>query len=266
MIQINESTNQKINELNKDNFYVVIDFDQTLTTKDSNTTLSLFAKSGFYSSEYLKERTDNYNYYRPLELDPTISSDEKFTIVKKWQEASYQLMLKYRVKESDIRKIIDMPNMLILRAGAIDFINELNQNNIPVIINSAGCGNFIIELLKKYDCYSDNIYVFSNILKFKDDVIIDSISRIIHGMNKGDITVDNRFYQQIKDKKYLLVIGDQLSDLNMSQNLPKTATLTFGFLEANIEKLEEAFNNNFDIVLKDNKNFNDIRKILKLKK
>lgn len=229
----NESKN-KISQLNKNNFYIVADFDQTLTTKNSNTTLSLFSKSGFYDSNYLKERTDNYNYYRPLELDPSISDSEKFSIVKNWQEASYQLMLKYKVRESDIQKIINMPNMLTMRDGSIEFIRDLNHNNIPLIINSAGCGNFIVELLKKYDCYCDNIFVFSNILEFQDDVIIDSISQIIHGMNKSDIKVEEKFYQKIQDKEYAIVIGDQLSDLKMSHNIPKKDVLTIGFLESNI--------------------------------
>lgn len=261
----NESKN-KISQLNKNNFYIVADFDQTLTTKNSNTTLSLFSKSGFYDSNYLKERTDNYNYYRPLELDPSISDSEKFSIIKQWQEASYRLMLKYKVRESDIKKIINMPGMLTMRNGAIEFIRTLNQNNIPLIINSAGCGNFIIELLKKYNCYCNNIFVFSNILKFHDDVIIDSISQIIHGMNKSHIEVENSFYQKIKNKEYVIVIGDQLSDLKMSYNIPKKDVLTFGFLESNIEKLEEDFDRNFDIVLKNNEDFNDIAKILKLKR
>lgn len=265
-MHIKAKSKMKISRLNKNNFYVVADFDQTLTTKNSNTTLSLFAKSGFYGQSYLDERTKNYNYYRPLELDPIITEQEKFDLVKQWQEASYQLMLKYKVRESDIQKIINMPNMLTMRDGSIEFIRDLNHNNIPLIINSAGCGNFIVELLKKYDCYCDNIFVFSNILEFQDDVIIDSISQIIHGMNKSDIKVEEKFYQKIQDKEYAIIIGDQLSDLKMSRNIPKKDVLTIGFLESNIEKLEPEFDKNFDIVLKNNEDFNDIVKILKLKR
>ena len=120
--------------------------------------------------------------------------------------------------------------------------------------------------MKKYDCYCDNILVFSNILEFQDDVIIDSISRIIHGMNKSDIKVEKNFYQKIKDKEYAVIIGDQLSDLKMSRNVPKKDVLTIGFLESNIETLEQEFDKNFDIVLKNNGNFNDVSKILKLKR
>ena len=262
MIEINKQANSKLDDISLDNFYVIADFDKTITTKKSNTTFSLFSKSGFYPKEYLKERNLNYNYYRPIELDITLSDKEKYKVVKEWQEASYKLMLKYRVKESDIPKILDQEDSLILRNGAIDFINYLNENNIPLIISSAGIGNFIIELLKKYECYTDNIFVYSNILKFKDDEIIDSIDEIIHSMNKNDIIVSGEFLEKTNNKKYVVIIGDQLSDLNMANNLPKKDILSFGFLESNVNESEKLFHDNFDVVLTENESFDGIKKLL----
>lgn len=80
------------------------------------------------------EINNNHNHYRPLELDLTISEKEKTSIVKEWQDASYKLLLKYKVKESDILKILNSDNGLKLRDGAIDFINKLNKNNIPLVV------------------------------------------------------------------------------------------------------------------------------------
>lgn len=266
MIYIKDSSREKIEDLTLDNYYVVADFDKTITTADSNTTFSLFSKSGFYDKKYAEERNNNYNHYRPIELDPDISSNEKFKILKEWQEASYQLMVKYKVRESDIKRILKMKNMLKLREYAIPFIKYLNKYNIPLIINSAGCGNFIIELLKLNNCYSDNIYVYSNILKFENDIIIDSIRDIIHSMNKNDIKLPKYFFKKIKDKKYTIIIGDQLSDLEMSRALPNKNIISFGFLESNVTKLKSLFMEKYDVVLENNENFNEINKILKLRK
>lgn len=262
MIEINKQANSKLDDITLDNFYVIADFDKTITTKASNTTFSLFSKSGFYPKEYLKERNLNYNYYRPIELDVNLSDKEKFKIVKQWQEASYKLMLKYKVKESDIVKILDQEDSLILRSGAISFINYLNENNIPLIISSAGIGNFIIELLKKHACYTDNIFVHSNMLKFKDDEIVDSIDEIIHSMNKNDIIVPGKFLEKTNNKKYAVIIGDQLSDLNMANNLPQKDILSFGFLESNVNETEKLFQDSFDVVLTNNEGFDGIEKIL----
>ncbi len=265
MIRINDNAKKKLDDINKNNFYVVADFDKTITSKNSNTTFSLFSKSGFYPKEYLEDRNKNYEHYRPLELNPEIDNKEKEIIVRKWQQASYELMLKYKVKESDIIKILSNPTALTLRDGAVNFIKSLDKNNIPLIICSAGIGNFIIELLKLNECYSDNIYVHSNILKFKDDVIYDSINEIIHSMNKNNINIPKDMRAKLEAKKYGVIIGDQLSDLDMINNLPNEDALSFGFLESNVEEQEALFYRDFDFVLKGNEGFGEISKILSLK-
>ncbi len=265
MIHVNSKFLEKVEKLNKNNYYVVADFDNTITAKQSNTSFSLFSKSGFYPKEYLEERTKNYEHYRPLELDPKINDEEKLKIVKEWQEASYKLLLKYEVKESDIPKILRGNNGLILRDGAIDFINLLNKNEIPLIISSAGLGNFIIELLKMYECYSENIFIYSNMLKFSDDKIIPSIDNIIHSMNKNDIELPKDYYEKINGKDNVVVIGDQLSDLNMVKKLPKENTISFGFLESNVDENKKLFEDCFDVTLTNNESFDSIIKTLKLK-
>lgn len=262
MIEIKKQ--KKFNDISLNNFYVIVDFDKTLTSKTSNTTFSLFAKSGFYPKEYLEERNKNYEYYRPLELDPKINDEEKIKIVKKWQESSYKLMIKYKVKQSDISKILENNNALLLRKGAKEFINSLNQNNIPLIISSAGIGNFIVELLKIHNCYSNNVYVHSNMLEFNNDVVIDSIDKIIHSMNKNDVNLPKEFLKKIENKKYAVIIGDQLSDLKMADFLPKIDTLSFGFLESNVEENKKLFIENFDVVLTNNEGFEKIQKLLNL--
>lgn len=264
MITIKENMIDKINSLNNSNYYVVMDFDKTITNKKSNTTFSLFSKSGLYPKEYLEERNRNYEYYRPLELDASISLEKKEQIVKEWQEASYQLLLKYQVKEEDIPIILNMPDMVILREGAKEFIHYLNENNIPLIICSAGISNFIKELLILNECYSSNIFIYGNRLDFHNGKIINSNQEIIHSMNKNNIILSSDFYNRIRDKSFTIVIGDQLSDLYMVNNLPVEKSLSFGFLESNVEELRPYFQEQFDVVLEDGESFHTISKILKL--
>lgn len=262
MVEIGIKSKVKIDDITLDNFYVVADFDRTITTKDSNTTFSLFAISGLYSEEYLKGMIENYNYYRPLELDINITEEEKIKVLKNWQQASYKLMLKHKVKESDITKILQNKKALTLRKGVIDFIKFLNDKNIPIVVSSAGIGNFIIELLKKYDCYSNNVCVYSNMLKFKDNKIIDDFGKLIHSMNKNEIEIPEEFIKRLKSKRYAIVIGDQLSDINMAKNLPKEDILSFGFLEANVEESKQLFYDSFDVVLTESESFNEIKRLL----
>ena len=81
MVIINPNGKNKLEQLNKNNFYVVADFDKTISTQASNTTFSLFAKSGIYGENYTKERDALYQHYRPLEIDPKITDEEEAKIM-----------------------------------------------------------------------------------------------------------------------------------------------------------------------------------------
>lgn len=260
MIHINNLAN--INKIKENNFYVVTDFDQTITTHNSNTTFSLFAKSGLYPNQYLIDRTKLYNYYRPLELNPHLSYDEKVKLSKEWHMASYKLMLKYQLKESDIDKIIENEKLISLRRDSISFIYYLNDNKIPLIICSAGINNFIEKILQKYNCYSDNIFIHSNTLTFKNNIIYDNNDQAIHSMVKNHIKLSPSFLNKIKNKDCAVVIGDQLHDINMAKYLPKKDVISFGFLESNIEENKNLFMDNYDVVLTGYDSFKPIQKIL----
>ena len=43
----------------------------------------------------------------------------------------------------------------------------MKEKNVPVIIVSAGIKNVIEEFLITEKCYFDNIYILSNLIKFK---------------------------------------------------------------------------------------------------
>lgn len=263
MIKINSEASEKLEYLGN-NYYVVADFDKTISTADSNTTLSLFSKSGLYDSEYSKRRDDNYKYYRPLEVDPSISYEEKFALMKEWAEESMRLIVEYKMREDDIKTIIKRNDLIELRDGAIEFIKLLNRNNIPLIISSAGCGDFITELLKLYNVLDDNVFVFSNFFKFENGLVVGTKGSLVHSMNKCDITLPDGVMDLIKDK-YQILIGDHLSDLAMGKKLDKIDSISFGFLESNVLENERLFNESFDVVLKDNESFDAISKMLRLK-
>lgn len=265
MVIKQESLSKKLEGINKDNVFVVADFDKTITTRNSNTTFSLFSKSGFYPEEYASDRDELYQYYRPIELDPNICDEEKFRCMKEWQERAYKLLLKYQVRESDIDKIIDMHDLIDLREYAIEFMQYLRSNNIPLIINSAGIGNFIVALLERHECMGDNVFVFSNMLEFENGEIVDSIADIIHSMNKYNIKIHDSFLEKLNSRRKAILIGDQISDLKMAGNLNYDELITFGFLESKVEENEEGFLKNFDVILKGDETFESINKILELR-
>lgn len=265
MVIKHENLSEKLEKINKDNVFVVADFDKTITTKNSNTTFSLFSKSGFYPEEYAHDREELYQYYRPIELDPNVSDEDKYRYMKEWQERAYGLLLKYQVRKSDIGRIIDNSDLIDLREYAVEFMRYLKNQGIPLIINSAGIGNFIVALLERYGCMGENVFVFSNMLEFIDARIVDSIDDIIHSMNKYNICVPDDFLEKLENRKKAILVGDQLSDLKMMGNLNVDEVISFGFLEAKVEENEAEFLKNFDVVLKGDETFDSINKILSLR-
>lgn len=265
MVIKHENLSKKLEGINKDNIFVVADFDKTITTKNCNPTFSLFSKSGFYPEEYAKNLEELYQYYRPIELDPNIPDEEKFRCMKEWQERAYRLLLKYQVREDDIGKIVSRSDSINLRGYVIEFIKSLNDNSIPLIINSAGIGNFIVSLLEHHNCMGDNVFVYSNMLEFKDGVIAPCIDDIIHSMNKCNIKLPESFANKLSSRRKAILIGDHIGDLKMVGNLNYDELITFGFLESNVEENEEDFLKNFDVVLKGNETFDSINKMLKLR-
>lgn len=265
MITISDEGKKKLSELDINDFFVVADFDKTITTGNSKSTFSLFSISGLYGAQYEKERTEVHDFYRPIELDANMPQEEKFKLMRAWAIESYGLMLKHKVRESDVENIVRQKRFLELRSGVVEFISNLNKLGIPLIINSAGIGNFIECILRLNNCYSDNIFISANFLEFKDDVIVDSIKDIIHSMNKYDIRLSEMAENAIRGRRTGILIGDQLSDLNMDHKLPNDSNITFGFLESNVEENEKIFKEYYDVVLKDNEGFESIEKLLKLK-
>lgn len=99
MIFINNQ--EKLNKLHfqKDNYYVVSDFDQTIT---KGTTKGSWAIDIERNNKFEEERATLYNYYRPIEIDNTIDYNKKFNLMKEWYEKSLRLLIEHGVKEQEI--------------------------------------------------------------------------------------------------------------------------------------------------------------------
>ena len=92
-------------------------------------------------------------------------------------------------------------------------------------------------------------------IKFSDN--------IIHTLNKNiDKINDLKLKGIVETKKYRIVIGDLIEDINMMGEYPESKSLKIGFLNKNIEENLEVYKKNFDIVLTEKNNFYDIEKYI----
>ncbi len=242
------------------NFFAIIDFDRTLTTATSDASAGIIPK--FLGGECLKKRLEIYEYYRPLELDYTIDEEEKRNIMKKWASSTFTLLSKYLTSEKMIENAIESAN-LNLRNGAKQFLQNLYERNIPVVIMSAGVGNLIKRFLEKQGVLYDNIILISNFFEFKGDKSYINTETIIASSNKDYSKVPEGTRKVLDKKENILLCGDIVEDIKMIDTSQKNRALTIGFLDYNIKENLNIYNNNFDIVLADNENFNTVMEILR---
>ncbi len=263
MIYINNKEKIKNIKFHQDNFYVVADFDKTLTEGNSNSTWAVMANSNQLGDEYTKKRTKLYEKYRPIEIDMSITDEEKSMFMTEWWKAHISLFKEYNLKENDIKKSIT-DGGLKYREGAKLFLKKMKEQNVPVIIISAGIGNVIEEFLKAENDYYDNIKIVSNFIEFKDGNYSSIKGEIIHALNKNIVCLDEKSKEELKGRENILLLGDGLPDLKMISEEQNKNAITVGFLEEKIDENLKYFNEGFDIVLTNQGTLNDVNKILNL--
>ena len=226
--------------------YIITDFDHTLTTKNSQNCWGIISTIPNISKEYIKQSKENNDLYFPIEQDDSINNDIKNKMMKKWYEEHAKMLIKYNLKEKDINEA-SQNDSIILREGVIEFLEFTNKNNIPVIIISAGISNIIEGVLKKHNCFFNNVYVTSNIFKFENGKLKSLRNKIIHSLNKGKIDIPTKIKEIIKEKDEVIIIGDNIDDSKVKIKENKKS-LKIGFLNYEDNNKFNNFKKHFDIV------------------
>ncbi len=247
MRYLNEEKLDKI-KLDANNMYVVIDFDRTITAKDSQD--SWDAAAIMLGEEFTKKSYDLYQKYRPIEQDYTITYKEKNRAMEIWYKSCMDLYYEYGLTKEKLEKSVEKSG-LKFRNGMKEFLKEMYEKNVPVIICSAGIGNVIEIYLKDNNCYYENMYIISNFLMFdRNGKIEEYRNKLIHTMNK---TVNGNLPKEIQDKlegrQYKLLLGDTIEDKQMLDESEMSNTITVGFLNDKIEQNLELYKKEFDVCI-----------------
>ena len=250
-------------KLTKENVYVLLDFDKTITSYES---LDSWAVAGMAADEGCEVEVNKlYEKYRPIEMNYNISYEEKYKQMEIWYNSCMNLYYKYHLNREKLKKAVKNSG-LIFRKGAKEFLQYTYENDIPVIILSAGVGSVIREFLKEKKCFFENIFLISNTFVFDENGNAFKLENsLIHTMNK---TVEGHLKEKRKeefDKRlYRLLFGDTIEDIYMTPKKDLEKTIKIGFLDKELENLS-VYREKFDIVLtKEDTSFDNARKIIKI--
>lgn len=256
MEYINHKDKLKDIKLDKNNFYVMIDFDRTITEAQS-----ISAWRVLYYSELLgKKFKQKYaEIHDETELSESESNEAKQKAFEQRFMSYMELLRDCHFNKDILERAVEKTD-LTLRDGAEEFFRKMYENNIPVIIISCSLKNVIEEYIKQNHVYYDNIYIYANYLDMngkKENNVAN-----VTPYSKNKIEFSKELNEIIKDKRYTILLGDIPDDINMVSKEKLNHTITIGFLEKDIEKNLEKYNKTFDIVLTNGASFKDVLEII----
>ncbi len=251
-------------KLSKENVCIIIDFDKTITAANSQD--SWDASSHMLGKECKREMEELYKYYEPIESDYNLEFKQKEKQMIEWYSKCMNLYYKYGMTKEKMKESIEESN-LIFRDGAVEFLKKANEENIPIIVLSAGIGNVIEIFLKDNNCYSENIYIISNFISFdsKGNMLQFDNTKIIHSLNKKmEEHIPQNIINIIKKRKYKILVGDLCEDEKMVSEKEWHNTIKIGILNKKIKENLKIYKNKFDIVLtNEDANLNILKDFIK---
>ena len=181
-----EKAQTKINSLIKDgasNLQFIVDFDNTLT-KTHKDGVSLDCSWGVL--ENYRELPSSYHdrvravkeKYHPIELDVSISQEEKIPIMIEWYKEANRLLAESGVKLPWLPLMVEQSNVE-LRDQTDDMLKTLHVNNIPMLVLSAGVGDLITQIMQHFGVLHPNTTLVSNFLKFDEEGNIIGLQGLI---------------------------------------------------------------------------------------
>ncbi|XP_043711209.1 cytosolic 5'-nucleotidase 3-like isoform X2 [Telopea speciosissima] len=261
-----ESKKAAIRDVGPGKLQVIVDFDATLTKywvngRRGQSSHNLLQQK---NPEYDSKRQQLFEYYHPLEFSPTIPVEEKTKLMEEWWGKSHALLIEGGLTYDDIKKSVATAT-LEFRDGVVELFTYLEERGVPVLIFSAGLADIIEEVLRqKLHKSFKNVKIVSNRMIFDNDGnLISFRGKTIHVLNKNEHaidmaaplhdelggidgpTVDN---DSVKKRTNVLLLGDHLGDLGMSDGLNYENRITVGFLNNDIENSLEIYKRAFDVV------------------
>ncbi|KAF7722423.1 5'-nucleotidase, cytosolic III [Apophysomyces ossiformis] len=217
-----------------------------------------------YLSQLKIETKRIYDKYYPIEINRNMMYEEKVPFMVKWWQEAHQLMIKEGITKKDIEEMVEYADVQ-LRPKLDTVLDICREKAIPFLVFSAGIGNIIEQILKNAGLYHENMHIVSNMMQFDEEGrCYDFAEPLIHVFNKSEFQLETTpYYKQIEHRKNVILVGDSLGDLQMSQGIKHDLCLNIGFLNHDIEALEPKYTKAFDIVIVGDANMDPIVDLLK---
>lgn len=269
-IKDNDPLRRKIALFRVHSFHVVSDFDRTLTKafvngKKFQSSYALIRDGGYLTPDYPTRAQALFARYHPYEISTTISAAQRNQKMVQWWSQHFDLMKGCGMNREVIQDIV-AKGKIQFREGALEFMDLLSQHHVPILIFSAGVGDIIKELLESAGKIQPNVHLLSNFYVFDKlgKVIGKKNNSFIHTFNKKEVEVKKTsYYTKITQRKNVLLLGDSLGDLGMTEGIEHENIIRIGFLNDDKEKMLEKYMQEFDVVITDDGDMGYVNEMVK---
>ncbi|PLX20319.1 hypothetical protein C0584_06265 [Candidatus Parcubacteria bacterium] len=248
---------ERILEDGIDSLFVVSDFDRTLTKHFSEThkvlsLVQMLREEGYLGEEYTKKARGLFEKYHPYEIDMTISFEEKNAKMEEWWRTHNQYFIDYGLNTRVVDEMVKK-RKAGFRDGAIEFMTDLHENNIPlVIISASGLGFVIDDYLEKNKVFYKNTKIITNYIEFDEKgMAVGSREPVITTTNK--YLAAKEHMSELKNingkKKNIMLLGDSYEDEKMANSFFHEDILKIGFLNEKVDERLDDYKGAYDVVI-----------------
>ncbi len=251
--------------------HILSDFDRTLTygTFDGGKASSLMSvlRNGNYLEEgYAEKAHALFDKYHPFEISPDISWKEKNELMKEWWNKHYKLLVESGLKKLDLEDIAKS-GLVKVREGVSDFLDKIQEKDIPLVIFSAsGCGEVIEMIFREIGKNYPNIFYVINSFNWDEEGRAVSVKEpIIHSVNKNETILREipSVFNSIENRKNVVLIGDGVGDLGMVEGFDYDNLLKVGFFNFPQQDLKGEYEENFDLIIEGDGDFHHVNSLIK---
>lgn len=267
-----KETERRFQEGGLSKVHVLADFDKTLTRafvdgKEVPSVISILRDGSFLTPDYASKAQALYDKYHPLENDKTISEEEKKRLMAEWWTTHFELLIQSGLNKKDIERVVKS-GRIKFRDGFSELADFLRDSNIPlVIMSSAGLGvESISQRLEQEGKLSDNIHIISNAFEWdKDGRAVSVRQPIVHGSNKDETLVQSfpDIFKTIKDRKNVILLGDNLDDVGMVDGFDYDNLVRVGFFNSKTKEGEEAYKSVYDVLVTNDSSLDFVNRFLR---
>ncbi len=269
-LKLFEQKKEAIRQAGKGAFYVIADFDKTLTYGTFNgkkipSIIALLRDGNHLTEDYAPKAHALFNHYHAIEHDSSLSLDYRESQMQEWWEKHNQLLIDSKLRFADIEDIAQNGD-LQLRSAVPSFLQKLDENWVPFIIFSAsGSGDAIPLFMQHNKCdYSNITYVINRFNRDEEGYAKSFNGEIIHSLNKNEWIFSKlpELKQKLKNRRNVILIGDWLKDAEMAQSSDHEVLLKIWILTLETPELLKAYEEAFDLVLIGDEWFEEVENLL----